>query len=112
MLLVAMGCIIAMLASALVWLHYYLLTIPMLLVAFRPLPTPARMNFLSLLMLRVLPGAALVCLLDTALQRFLNIESASYWSVATITYILILSVVGLWQFGYGMGTRTQNEPAT
>ena len=112
MLLVATGCIIAMLASALVWLHYYLLTIPMLLVAFRPLPTPARMNFLPLLMLRVLPGAALVCLLDTALQRFLNIESASYWSVATITYILILSVVGLWQFGYGMGTRTQNEPAT
>ena len=34
--LIGMGCLVQMMVSPLVWLHYYVLAIPMLIVAFRP----------------------------------------------------------------------------
>ena len=101
-LLISIGCIITMLASGLVWIHYYLLTIPMFIFVFRPLQTTGKIRVLDVLMLRVLPAIALVCLLDTVINVLIGIDNLTYWRVATMTNILILFVIGLWQLGYGV----------
>lgn len=106
--LVAMGCIVAMLASSLVWLHYYLLTMPMFIVAFRPWKQPGPMKIIPFLMLRVLPLVALVLLMDTPLREVIGYDGRDYWAAATMTSAVILFLVGLWQFGYG--TRAQIDP--
>jgi len=104
-LLFSVGCIVTMLASGVVWLHYYLLTIPMLLFAFRPIQAPGRMKNLPVLMLRVLPAIALVCLLDTVITRLVGVDGLTYSRVTAMTSILILFVAGLWQLGYGVSDQ-------
>ena len=106
--LIAMACIVSMLASTLVWLHYYLLIIPMLIVAFRPWQEPGRMKTVPFLMLRVLPVIALVILLETALRAIIGSYESTGWVIEPMTSTAILFVVGLWQFGYGI--RVQPDP--
>lgn len=108
--LVAMGCIIMMLASTTVWLHYYLLTIPMLIVALRPWQAQRKMGVIPILMLRVLPVVALVLLMETALKTVIGSEGRSYWAMSTTASALILFVVGLWQFGYGFNAKPHHQP--
>lgn len=100
--LVAVGCIIPMLTSTLVWLHYYLLVIPMIIVAFRPWEQPGPMKIIPLIMLRVLPVVALVLLLDTALREVIGMEVRAYRSMATTSSALSLFLVALWHLGYGI----------
>jgi hypothetical protein len=101
-LLIAMGCIIALLTSSLVWLHYYLFTIPMILVALRPWQESAPMKVMPFLLLRVLPVAALVLLLDTALREFISGDDRTYRTMACTTATLALFVAGSWQLGHGI----------
>jgi len=103
--LVALGCIVAMLASTLVWLHYYLLTLPMLLFALRPWREPGRMKVMPFVMLRVLPVALLVMLMETALQAVVGADGRSYWNMATMTNAVSLYVIGLWQFARGFSAE-------
>lgn len=100
--LVAMGCLVTMLASTIVWIHYYLLTIPMFIVLFRPWQKPGGSIIIPFLMLRVLPLIALVVLLKTALNTLVSGDSRNYWTIATMSSALILFLAGLWQFGYGI----------
>lgn len=104
--LVAMGCIITMLASALVWLHYYLLILPMLAVAFRPWPEAGRIKFLPFLMLRVLPVVALLILMESGLRIVLGSDGDYAWIMKPTNSAVILFVVGLWQFAYGIRARS------
>lgn len=110
--LVALGCIIMMLASTTVWLHYYLLSIPMLIVALRPWQENRKMGVIPILMLRVLPLIALVILMETALKTVIGSEGRSYWAMSTTTSALTLFVVGLWQCAYGFRVQTfhQQDP--
>jgi hypothetical protein len=101
-LLIAMGCIIALLTSSLVWLHYYLFVIPMILVALRPWHESAPMKIMPFLMLRVLPIAALVMLMDTALREYISGDDRAYRAMATTTTALALFVIGSWQLGHGI----------
>ena len=103
--LVALGCIVTMLTSTLVWLQYYVLTIPMLMVALRPWQDPGPIKILPLLMLRVLPVVALVLLMETALKAVIGSDGRDYWAMATMTSTLVLFVAGLWQLGFGIRAR-------
>jgi 4-amino-4-deoxy-L-arabinose transferase-like glycosyltransferase len=100
--LIAMGCLIPLLTSTLVWLHYYLLTIPMIIIALRPWREADPMKIIPLLMLRVLPVVALVILLETALKDITGGEGRSYIVFATTTSAICLFVVGLWQLWRGV----------
>jgi hypothetical protein len=100
--LIAVGCIISLLTSSLVWLHYYLFTIPMILVALRPWQGSGPMKIMPFLMLRVLPSVALVMLMDTALREFISGDDRAYQAMATTTAALALFVVGTWQLGHGV----------
>ncbi|MDH4018335.1 MAG: DUF2029 domain-containing protein [Xanthomonadales bacterium] len=108
-LLIATGCIITMLASTLVWLHYYLLIIPMLIVALRPWQEAGPMKFVPLMMLRVLPVVAMVILMETALPVIFGSDAKSFRSVATTVSVVTLLVVGLWQFAYGITGQVDPE---
>jgi hypothetical protein len=110
-LLVAMGCIVMLLASALVWPHYYLLTIPMFIVVFRPWQEPGRMKILPLLMLRVLPAVALVSMLESPIIYMLGAEGKTYWSVASTGSAILLYVIGLWQFGFRLRNQRGQKVA-
>lgn len=100
--LIAMGCLIPLLTSTLVWLHYYLLIIPMIIIALRPWREAGPMKIIPLLMLRVLPVVALFILLETALKDIIGGEGRSYIVFATTTSTLCLFVVGLWQLWRGV----------
>lgn len=100
--LIAMGCIIPMLTSTIVWLHYYLLIIPMIIIALRPWQEPGPMKTIPFLMLRVLPTVALVILLETALRDVIGGEARTYRVVTTMISVISLFLVGLWQFGRGI----------
>jgi len=104
--LIAMGCLIPLLTSTLVWLHYYLLTIPMIIIALRPWQEAGPMKIIPLLMLRVLPVVALTILLETVLRDIIGGEGRSYNVFATTTSAMSLFVVGLWQLWRGRGQIT------
>ena len=86
-----------MFVSPLVWTHYYLLAIPMLIVAFRPWPEGSERNLLSLLLHRILPAIALLCLMATPIRGFFDMEVLDFYAMVNLTAICILALLGLWQ---------------
>lgn len=107
-LLVAMGCMIAMMASALVWVHYYLLTIPLLLVLLRPWDEQEQGSYTRVLMQRILPVVAMVALMDSAVPRLLEIEAGKFHAIASMTYLVMMFVAGMWQLAYGVEKTPQS----
>ena len=106
---IAMGCIITMLTSSMVWLHYYLLAIPMIIIALRPYSESGPMKTLPVLMLRILPTVALVLLLETALRDIIGGEPRTYRVFATTTSAISLFVIGVWQFWRGVKQRFDGD---
>jgi hypothetical protein len=105
-LLVAMGCVIALMASALVWIHYYLLTIPLLLILLRPWAKKERGSFTRVLVQRIIPVAALVLLMDSVIPGLLEMERREFQAVVSGIYLLMIFGAGMWQLAYGLGTNT------
>lgn len=105
-MLVAMGCVIALIASALVWLHYYLLTIPLLLLLLRPWMEKEQGSMTRVLMQRIIPIAALILLMDSVLPGLLDMEGREFRAIVSGYYLLLIFVAGMWQLAYGMGIRT------
>jgi hypothetical protein len=105
-LLVAMGCVIALMASALVWIHYYLLTIPLLLILLRPWAIKEQGSFTRVLMQRIIPVAALVLLMDSVIPGLLEMERREFQAVVSGIYLLMIFGAGMWQLAYGLGTNT------
>jgi hypothetical protein len=110
-LLVAMGSIVLMLTSTLVWLHYYLLTIPMFIVIFRPWQDQAPANMLPTLMQRILPAVAFICLMDTAALTIFGLGERGYWVKAATISVSLLFVGGLWQFVFGINRQPGRKAA-
>jgi uncharacterized membrane protein SirB2 len=97
--LVALGCLVQTLASALVWQHYLVLAVPMLVVAFRPWTDLTGRNPSSALLHRVLPAAALALLMGSAVLRFFD-STIEYWMFSSMAGITILFLLGLWQLKF------------
>ena len=98
--LLALGCLVHMFVSPLVWTHYYLLAIPMLIVAFRPWPEGSDRNPTSFLLHRVLPAIALLCLMATPIRGFFDMEDLDFYAMVNLTAICILALLGLWQLRF------------
>lgn len=105
MLLVAMGCVIALMASALVWIHYYLLTIPLMLVLLRPWAKKEQGSLTRVLMQRIIPIAAMVLLMDSVIPGLLEMEGREFRAIVSGIYLAMIFVAGMWQFAYGLGTN-------
>jgi len=102
-LLIATGCIIALMASSIVWIHYYLLTIPLLLVLLRPWGAKEQGSFIRVLMQRILPVVAIVLLMDSAILSLLEMEGREFRTIVAPVYLMMLFVAGMWQLAYGVG---------
>lgn len=98
--LYAMGCLIQMFVSSLVWLHYYLLVIPMLLVAFRPWSEPSARGAGSVVLHRILPALALLLVLDGPVARLFASDPAASSNLANTFAASILFLLGLWQLRF------------
>lgn len=109
MLLVAMGCVIALMASSLVWIHYYLLTIPLMLVLLRPWEAGEQGGMTRILMQRVIPAVALVLLMDSVLPVLLDMEGGEFRAIVSGIYLLMIFAAGMWQLAYGLGTTTSRS---
>lgn len=108
-LLIAMGCIIALMASALVWIHYYMLTIPLLVVLLRPWGEQEQVSLTRVLMQRILPVVAMVLLMDSALVRLFAMDGREFQAFAGPVYLAILFVAGMWQLAYGVDKKSRNH---
>ena len=91
--------VVQTLASALVWQHYLVLAVPMLVVAFRPWTDLTGRNPSSALLHRVLPAAALALLMGSAVLRFFD-STIEYWMFSSMAGITILFLLGLWQLKF------------
>jgi hypothetical protein len=108
--LLGLACLIQMLASPLVWLHYFVLTVPMLVVVFRPWSEPARRGLASLLVQRLLPVLGLLLLLEGPLGGWLADDPVLAANRACVVAALILFGVGLWQLRF-QDARLPGAPA-
>lgn len=96
--LVAMGCVTYLLSSTLVWEHYFILAIPMLLFALRPRVGRPPVSKREILLERVLPGAALLGLMAIPTRSLLQSTPETYLLLAQAPATLILLGLGLWHF--------------
>ncbi len=101
--LIGMGCLVHMMASALVWLHYYVLAIPMLIVAFRPWSRAPAHGTLGIILLRLLPALVLLAFLNGPHWRLVHGDIYAAHAIANTASIVVLYVLGLWQLRFQDG---------
>jgi len=96
-LVLGIACVIQMLVSPLVWLHYYVLILPLFVMALRPLSASRGAGAAGLLMQRLLPLLAFLLLLDGPLAGLLDESPAAAVNKACVLSAALLYLSGLWQ---------------
>lgn len=93
--LIGLGCCVYLLSANLVWEHYFILTIPLLLVALLPgiLTRPETLG--QWVGLRIVPGLALVGLMATPTYELVGLPHEVYFPVAQGGGTLILFFFGV-----------------
>lgn len=102
--LIGMGCLIQMLVSPLVWLHYYVLAVPMLIVALRPWSRVPTHLAAGIIIQRLLPALIFVTFLNGPHWRamFDGDINEAHAGVMFVS-IILLYVIGLWQLRFQDG---------
>lgn len=109
--LLGLACLVQMLASPLVWLHYFVLAIPMLIVALRPWGEGLRRGGGSVLLHRLGPLLAMLLLLQGPLSEWLAADPVLAVNRAGVVAVLILFALGLWQLRFQDGLpRSAGSP--
>jgi hypothetical protein len=101
--LIGMGCLVHLMGSSLAWLHYYVLAIPMLIVAFRPWSRASAYGALGIVLFRLFPALILVAFLSGPHWGLIHGDFYAARAIANITSILVLFVLGLWQLKHQDG---------
>ena len=76
-----------------------------MLVLLRPWAERGQGSVTRVLMQRIIPVAALVLLLDSAIPGLLDMEGREFRAIVSGIYLLLIFVAGLWQLAYGLGTN-------
>jgi len=98
--LIGMGCLVYMLVAPLVWLHYFVLAIPMLIVAFRPWSRAPAHGALGIILLRLMPALVFLSYLEGPHWRLIHSDFYTAHAITNIASVLILFAVGLWQLRF------------
>ena len=98
--LIGMGCMIFLMVSPLVWLHYYVLAMPMLIVSLRPWSRVPEHRRLYVLLFRLLPILVLLASLEGAHWYFVRDDYVTGRSLANAISGLALFGLGLWQLRF------------
>jgi hypothetical protein len=107
--LVGIGCVIFLLSANLVWEHYYVLAIPLLLWCLRPGIERIPENPQQWVLERVLPGVALVALMATPTQTLSSLPHQTYFPVVQGLGTLILYGLALHRLILGAGPLQSPE---
>lgn len=102
-LLLSMGCLVQMLVSPLVWVHYYVLAIPMLIVVLRPWPRPPRHAILSIILQRLIPALVFVASLYGPHWKLPVDDVNEIHAAVMLVSVAVLYVIGLWQLRFRPG---------
>jgi hypothetical protein len=92
-----------MMVSPLVWLHYYMLAIPMLIVAFRPWSRAPAVGVAGIVLQRLLPALVLLAFLEGPHWRLLEGDFYAEHAVVMVIAIAVLYFIGLWQLRFQDG---------
>ncbi|TMA98354.1 MAG: DUF2029 domain-containing protein [Deltaproteobacteria bacterium] len=103
LLLVTLGCLLGLLTARLVWLHYYLLALPMVLIGLRP-----RASGEARPVLRALTIGGAVCLTPSVYTVF-TYRSSALGAVVVNVGLLSLVAVGLIEIAKGPLTITSRS---
>lgn len=92
---VAIGGLFTLLVSRLVWLHYYVLAVPMILLLLRPFPPGQRMRRVDLVVRRALPALALIGIAITPIKQLIPSLGDRTAAVIVCASTLMLFMAGL-----------------
>jgi hypothetical protein len=101
--LIGMGCLVQMIVSALVWLHYFVLAIPMLIVALRPWSHAPAHGALGIVLFRLLPALVLLAFLDGPHWHLFQGDIYVAHAITNTVSTLVLLALGLWQLRFQDG---------
>jgi len=101
--MIGMGCLVHMLTSSLVWLHYFLLALPMIIVAFRPWTGAPQRAGLEVVLFRLIPTLILLAFLDGPHWTLFYDDAYAIHAIPSIVSIAVLFLLGLWQLRFRGG---------
>jgi len=113
--LIGMGCLVHMMVSPLVWLHYYVLAIPMLIVAFRPWSRAPAHGTLGIILQRLLPALVFLAFLDGPHWGLVAGDFHAAHAFVMFISVVVLFVLGLWQLRFQDGrlpVRVTDRPVS
>jgi hypothetical protein len=97
MLMVAIGCLTYLLSATLVWLHYYILTIPMALIALRPPNSSDPEPGVGMAVRRVIAAAAIILIAEIPLRTLFSVTEPHGSAVLLNIGTLTLFALGMWE---------------
>jgi len=106
---VAMGCLVMLLGSELVWLHYFVLAIPMLLVLFRPLAA-ARPSRSDVIARRILPAVVFPLVAIDPITNLGSELTDHQMATAISLGALVLFGLGMREFVASRGDASPQPP--
>jgi hypothetical protein len=118
--MVATGCLIYLLSATLVWLHYYILTIPMALIVLRPIVGEGSGSIFGAVTRRIVGAAAIVIIAELPIRVLFSVTDPYRSALLLNIGTLILFGLGLWELvrlgrgpfavktQLGMGERNEN----
>lgn len=98
--LIGLGCLVQMIVSSVVWLHYFVLAIPMLIVALRPWSRAPAHGVLGIVLFRLLPALVLLALIDGPHWSMFHGDIYAAHAITNTASTMVLLVVGLWQLRF------------
>jgi hypothetical protein len=102
--LIGIGCMVQMLVSPLVWLHYHTLAIPMLIVAFRPWSRAPAHRTAGIILQRLLPALVLLAFLNGPhWQLIAGDDVRGVHAKVMAASFIVLYLTGLWQLRFQDG---------
>ena len=102
-----LGCVVFLLTANLVWEHYMLLAIPLLISVLRDASTKQASGWRGWLSLRILPGAALLGVLATPTFGIAGLPHEVYFPVVQGSALMVLYGLGIAQLR-GEARRTDS----
>jgi hypothetical protein len=97
MLMVATGCLIYLLSATLVWLHYFVLTVPMTLIILRPSDAARPTASWAMVTRRVLAAAAVVVIAELPIRTLFSVTNAYHSAMLLDAATLTLFGLGMWE---------------
>ncbi|MBI4833162.1 MAG: hypothetical protein HY801_16725, partial [Candidatus Lindowbacteria bacterium] len=97
MLAVATGCLIYLLSATLVWLHYFLFTIPMALLVLRPAGAFRTKKTHELAVQRLLAIVSVLLIAEYPIRRLFSVTDARWSALLLIAGTLTLFGLGMWE---------------